>query len=1037
MGRSKFHFRFVIPVVLFLMLITLNLLLVPVVSAEQKEKYTIDGNALFSSDAKIIIYTGVCTYVVYDNKNDDCKITKVDWSFCDHYSNFCADSGSWYSTADHGEVHAEACLWVTGGCSSCPHGQADVTYSCDAPKPAPPAPPLPPKEECTKKLWCFDADLDGMPSDSYKFACDKPTDYSYLIGGIDNGDGSWECDLDNCPDKPNPAQSDTDKDGTGNACDNCPTSANKYQNDTDKDGIGNVCDVCPDNPDTKAQKWDYFLDNDKDGVPDLATKNKPKSSCPPAPAGYVAYKGTWDICDDTKAIWWYWDQDKDNHGNPTVQEKACTSPKKKNDKGHWILTPADDECDNDPQAFKKEDWYWDADMDGVGYSGYTDSVNKPRLMSCKLAWAHTEPANVVGKLMLAKRWVTKKNDACDDPKIMGYDKVQKKDEFYLDKDDDGIPSVVNPKKYCTTEEAAQDGYIPKQVDVAPEQLDVPGVKGPKVNLIPTLDTKPSAGIWDCDDNDPEIDSHITVYRDTDEDGFGDPMVTKVVDCGSGHILKDYQQEWGKDGWVINKSDLSDIIWAMNMQHNIEKNAGKLFRITPGEPLIGDVCFNAGPNMLECLAASIFKNLCGGEDEGFVLDNLPTVTSQEQVAGQIVKNFSKNILMDCLAPQNGNIRLIHHGDDLYLMTNFQPLGKIMLAVKGTDYFMLAPTIDLVTSIGYISDLAWPYVAPHVVQSLKDIEGPIPIGAAEEIPYLGPNSGQVEVSRRIVAHGMIGPDLAAKVFAQEIKNNSLIFTDLFANPLIYAFEEAKEKLIPTLDQDADYLFDILEEKHGSDPENEDSDGDGFDDAAEFLWAGHRAEAALNPQVKPEVSETFLDDEKLHNFIGVDVPATPYQEIIFAQAKQKAAELVPAMMARLHDLYGQQSSMVVINKNIDIVSLIGHAKNATRLDLYEYQLKVWSESVSLSENERENISPFIYVSGFLYGIASGCGPDGKDICVDLNNMKMSGSQISEPKLVNTLLHEALHHVITIKWFDPYFKAEHQVIYDTIGQTDFNNLL
>src|SRR5699024_541140 len=84
-----------------------------------------------------------------------------------------------------------------------------------------------------------------------------------------DGDGVPDGE-DNCPTKANPAQSDTDGDGIGNACDddddgdgtpdggdNCPTTFNEDQTDTDGDGVGDACDANPNDP-----------DGDDDGVPD-------------------------------------------------------------------------------------------------------------------------------------------------------------------------------------------------------------------------------------------------------------------------------------------------------------------------------------------------------------------------------------------------------------------------------------------------------------------------------------------------------------------------------------------------------------------------------------------------------------------------------------------------------------------------------------------------------------------------------------------------------------------------------------------------
>ena len=94
-----------------------------------------------------------------------------------------------------------------------------------------------------------DTDRDGIGD-----ACDDFTDT--------DDDGVRDSD-DNCPTRANPGQSDEDGDGLGDACDsrngldpdndglnntadNCPTAYNPDQADTDSDGLGDACDTADD-----------------------------------------------------------------------------------------------------------------------------------------------------------------------------------------------------------------------------------------------------------------------------------------------------------------------------------------------------------------------------------------------------------------------------------------------------------------------------------------------------------------------------------------------------------------------------------------------------------------------------------------------------------------------------------------------------------------------------------------------------------------------------------------------------------------------
>jgi hypothetical protein len=91
---------------------------------------------------------------------------------------------------------------------------------------------------------CLAADIGGNPdrdADSIPDALDPCTDTDG-DGFADHLTAASQCALDNCPAVANPAQTDSDGDGLGNACDACPFDAG---NDADGDGVCAGDDLCP------------------------------------------------------------------------------------------------------------------------------------------------------------------------------------------------------------------------------------------------------------------------------------------------------------------------------------------------------------------------------------------------------------------------------------------------------------------------------------------------------------------------------------------------------------------------------------------------------------------------------------------------------------------------------------------------------------------------------------------------------------------------------------------------------------------------
>jgi hypothetical protein len=266
-------------------------------------------------------------------------------------------------------------------------------------------------------------------NDQHELACrsaNAPYDI-YLIQRDRDNDLIVDVE-DNCPEKSNPNQLDTDGDGLGDACDtcpkdkdndkdkdgvcgdvdNCPINANTDQADSDKDGKGNVCDSCP---------LDANNDKDKDGV------------C-----------GDVDNCPDVS------NSDQFNQDGDTFGDVCDTCPKDKdNDKDKDSVCGDVDNCPdvaNTNQANQDGDTFGDvcdscpldanndADQDGV--CGNVD--NCPEV-------ANTDQSNLDGDLL---------GDLCDTCPL---DANNDADQDGVCGNVDNCPDVANPSQ----ENLDQDG----------------------------------------------------------------------------------------------------------------------------------------------------------------------------------------------------------------------------------------------------------------------------------------------------------------------------------------------------------------------------------------------------------------------------------------------------------------------------------------------------------------------------------------------------------------------------------------------------
>jgi predicted outer membrane repeat protein len=151
---------------------------------------------------------------------------------------------------------------------------------------------------------------------------------------VTDTDGDTHFDLvDNCPDKPNANQKDTDDDGIGDVCD--PTSG--VSDDADNDGVLDTIDNCPNQPNS-AQ-----ADNDSDGAGDVCDLNDDSDPVPDLddcrPLDPDIYPGQLESCNNL-----------DDDCDELVDEDLNCLPEPEPDAGGGEGAPGDATDDTDAGA---------------------------------------------------------------------------------------------------------------------------------------------------------------------------------------------------------------------------------------------------------------------------------------------------------------------------------------------------------------------------------------------------------------------------------------------------------------------------------------------------------------------------------------------------------------------------------------------------------------------------------------------------------------------------------------------------------------
>ncbi|HUU01582.1 MAG TPA: thrombospondin type 3 repeat-containing protein [Myxococcota bacterium] len=345
------------------------------------------------------------------------------------------------------------------------------------------------------------------------------------------GDG-----VDNCPEEPNPDQSDGDSDGVGDACDNCPLVVNSDQADSElePDGIGDDCDNCVPiaNPDQADWNWDGVgdacdLDADGDGVSldgdgDGIWGNHPCSD--------GAFEGCDDNCPedpnpdqidtDGDGIGNACELDSDGDGIPDEGDGSgiagdipCTSGESQGCDDNCRFTANQqqedgdgdgwgDACDN-CSAVSNVDQV-DSDLDGEGDACETDIDGDGYNYADDNCPQHANPSQ--------------QDSDADDIGNVCDNCPQLSNSVQGDDDSDGVgdacdncPAIMNPWQDDWNNDGVGDACDDPDGDWVPDDGDGSGIAG----------DAPCFGgeNLDCDDNCPGVSNFE--QADADDDGIGD------------------------------------------------------------------------------------------------------------------------------------------------------------------------------------------------------------------------------------------------------------------------------------------------------------------------------------------------------------------------------------------------------------------------------------------------------------------------------------------------------------------------------------